>query len=89
MEPQEVGEVLNEHFTLVITKEKHVDDGKIKERYVDILGHVNIKKEEELEVTKIIDVGRAVHVDYMDFGKAFDKGSYGRLVQKIKSQCIQ
>eukprot|EP00061_Rhincodon_typus_P011640 g36813.t1 len=35
-------------------------------------------------VTKVINEGRAVDVVYMDFSKAFDKGPYGMLIQKIK-----
>eukprot|EP00061_Rhincodon_typus_P018285 g47394.t1 len=60
-----------------------MDDGKIKEGYVDFLEHVNIKEEEELGVLKDIK-GRTVDVVYTAFTKAFDKVPYGRLVQKIK-----
>eukprot|EP00061_Rhincodon_typus_P015445 g43125.t1 len=44
MQPEEVGEVLNEYIALVFTKKEDMDDGKIKGEYVDILRHVNIKK---------------------------------------------
>eukprot|EP00061_Rhincodon_typus_P002876 g18712.t1 len=42
------------YFTSVFTKEKDMDDGKIREGYVDILGHNNIKKEMVLGVLKNI-----------------------------------
>eukprot|EP00061_Rhincodon_typus_P015689 g43502.t1 len=75
--------------------EKVMDDSKIRERYVDILGHVDIKKEEVFgvsikikEVTKMIDEDRAADVVYMDFTKTFDTFAHGRLVQRIKSHGI-
>ena len=37
----------------------------------------------------MIDEGRAVDVVYMDFSKAFDKLSHGRLVQKVKLHGIR
>ena len=40
-------------------------------------------------VTKKEDEGSAVDVVYMDFGKAFDKVSHGRLLHKVKSHGIQ
>ena len=40
VEPDEVGEVLNECSTSVITKEKDVVDGECRKEDVDILGHV-------------------------------------------------
>eukprot|EP00061_Rhincodon_typus_P003194 g19499.t1 len=46
VEPVGVNEVLDEHFTSVFTEEKDVDDGKIGEGYVDILGHIDIKTED-------------------------------------------
>eukprot|EP00061_Rhincodon_typus_P015007 g42442.t1 len=45
MDPEEVGEILKEHFASVITEWKDMGDGKIREGYVDILEYVNIKKE--------------------------------------------
>eukprot|EP00061_Rhincodon_typus_P016946 g45423.t1 len=42
----------------------------------------------DLEVTKKIDEGRAVDIVYLDFRKAFDKVSLGRLISKVRSPGI-
>eukprot|EP00061_Rhincodon_typus_P008329 g30849.t1 len=47
-----MGEVLNEYFASVFTKEEDIVDGESREGYVDIRGHVNIKKEEVLGILK-------------------------------------
>lgn len=44
MEPEEVAQVLNEYFALIFIKHKNMDNGEIGEGYVDILGHVDMKK---------------------------------------------
>ncbi|XP_072429349.1 sodium channel protein type 9 subunit alpha-like [Chiloscyllium punctatum] len=44
VEPEEMGEFLNEYFASFI-KEKDIDDNKIREGYVNILGNVDIKTE--------------------------------------------
>eukprot|EP00061_Rhincodon_typus_P007698 g29660.t1 len=41
-----------------------------------------------MEMTKVIDEGRAVDVVDTDFSKAFDKVPHGRLIQKIKMHGI-
>eukprot|EP00061_Rhincodon_typus_P013802 g40401.t1 len=44
-------------FALVFAKEKGMDDdGKFRDEYVDILGHVDIKEEEVLGVLKTIKI---------------------------------
>eukprot|EP00061_Rhincodon_typus_P018579 g47801.t1 len=63
IELEKVGEVLNEYFTLVFTKEKDMGDDKIREGYVDILDNVNIKKEEVLGILKIIKVDKSPRPD--------------------------
>eukprot|EP00061_Rhincodon_typus_P016353 g44530.t1 len=90
VEPQEVGDIVDEDVASVFTKEKDVDDGKISEGFVDIRGHVDIKMEEVLlilknikEVTNMIDEDRAVDVVCMDLTKAFDIAPHGQLVQKF------
>lgn len=40
-------------------------------------------------MTKKYDKGRAVHVVYTGFSKAFDKDPHGRLLWKFRSQVIQ
>eukprot|EP00061_Rhincodon_typus_P002714 g18280.t1 len=47
MEPEEMGEVLKEYFASVFVKEKYMDDGKIREGYIDI------KKEEVLKNIRV------------------------------------
>eukprot|EP00061_Rhincodon_typus_P014148 g40999.t1 len=89
-----MGEVFNDYSTLVFTKEKDMDAGKIREEYVDILGHVNIQKElldvlkNIKEIMKTIDEDRAVDLVCMSFNKAFENVPHGKLVQKIKSHGI-
>lgn len=50
------GEILNEYFALIITKEKDMSDCEIRDVYVDILRHIGMKKEEVLDVLKNIQV---------------------------------
>eukprot|EP00061_Rhincodon_typus_P018976 g48383.t1 len=45
----------------------------------------DLKRSWKMEVTKMINEGKAVDVVYMDFSKAFDKVPYGTLIQKVKS----
>jgi len=54
-----VGEVLNEYFASVLTKVKDVVDGECRKEDVDILGHVEIKREEVLEVLTNIKVDKS------------------------------
>ena len=54
-----MGEVLNKYFASVFTKEKDMVDGECKKEDVDILGHVEIKREEILEVWKNIKVDKS------------------------------
>eukprot|EP00061_Rhincodon_typus_P001996 g16347.t1 len=49
VEPEEVDEILNEHFTSVLTKERDVE---VRERCVNALGQVNIMKEDVLVVDR-------------------------------------
>eukprot|EP00061_Rhincodon_typus_P007073 g28375.t1 len=63
MDPEEVGDVLNKYFASVFTKEKDMDDGKVREKYIDILGHVNIKEKEVLGVLKNIKIDKAPGTD--------------------------
>lgn len=43
----EVGNVGNEYFVLMVTKGKDMDNGEIREGYLDILGPVDIKEGKE------------------------------------------
>jgi len=45
-----VGEVINEYFASGLTKEKDVVDGECRKEDVNIRGHVEIRREEVLEV---------------------------------------
>eukprot|EP00061_Rhincodon_typus_P014337 g41292.t1 len=58
MEPNKVDEVLNEYFALLFTKEKDMVDGESWEGYIDILEHVNMKKD-ALGVLKSIKVHKS------------------------------
>ena len=50
VEPEEVGEVLLMGSLQVFTKEKDVVDGECRREDVNILGHVEMKREEVIEV---------------------------------------
>eukprot|EP00061_Rhincodon_typus_P004139 g21835.t1 len=63
MESEEVGEVNNEYFASVFTKEKNTDDGKIREGYVDILGHVNVKEDMVLGILKTTRIDKSPDSD--------------------------
>eukprot|EP00061_Rhincodon_typus_P013567 g40013.t1 len=76
MEQEEVGEVFNDYFILVFTMEKSMDDGKIREGYVDILGHVDIKKEEVLGVLKFIKIDEYPGPD----------GIYPRMLREVREE---
>eukprot|EP00061_Rhincodon_typus_P010012 g33948.t1 len=75
MELEEVGEVLNEHFESVVIKED-MDDVKIREGCVDVLQHVNIKKEVVLGVLKNIKVDETPG----------SVGTYSRIVMEAKEE---
>eukprot|EP00061_Rhincodon_typus_P008600 g31345.t1 len=76
VELEELSEVLNEHFTMVFTKEKDMEDVKIREGYVHILGHVDIKKEEVLGVLKNIKVDKSLGPD----------GIYPRMLKEAREE---
>eukprot|EP00061_Rhincodon_typus_P012807 g38766.t1 len=95
VELEDVGEILNEYFALVVTKEKNMVDGEYRERCVDTPGHVDGKKEVVLGVLKNIKADRSQDLmesipEYRgrDFSNAFDKVSHGKLLQKVKSHGI-
>lgn len=50
---QEVKQRVNEHFALIITKQKAMEDSEIGPRYPGILEHIENKKE-MLDLLKII-----------------------------------
>eukprot|EP00061_Rhincodon_typus_P019073 g48524.t1 len=58
-----MGEVLNELFALIFTREKEIVDGESQEVYVEILGHVNIKTEVMLGVSENIKVDKSPEPD--------------------------
>eukprot|EP00061_Rhincodon_typus_P017021 g45529.t1 len=57
-------------------QEKVMEDGKIRERYVDILGHVNIKKEQVTGVLKNIKLDNFPEPD----------GIYHRIVKEAREE---
>eukprot|EP00061_Rhincodon_typus_P009067 g32253.t1 len=56
IEPQEVGEILNEYFVLVFTEEKDMTDVEVRDEYVNTLKNVSILKEEVLGILNCIKV---------------------------------
>lgn len=42
-----MGNVVNQYFVLMVTKGKDMDNGEIREGYLDILGPVDIKEWKE------------------------------------------
>eukprot|EP00061_Rhincodon_typus_P009596 g33226.t1 len=87
MEDIERGEINSNILCVHITEEELLDSLKsikvdksseLNQVYPRTLWEVSFF----LEVTKRIVEGRAVGVIYVDFSKAFDKVSYGRLVNK-------
>jgi len=50
LEPAELGEILNEYFASVFTKESDLVDEESSAECGDSLGNINIKKEEVLGV---------------------------------------
>lgn len=44
VEKKKLGEVLNEYFAMLVINANVKDDGEIKEAYINILEHVDIKK---------------------------------------------
>eukprot|EP00061_Rhincodon_typus_P005241 g24514.t1 len=64
MEPQEVGEILNEYFALVFTKEKDpMTDAEVRDECVNTLVNVNILKEEVLGILKCVKVDKSPRPD--------------------------
>ncbi|XP_067869988.1 uncharacterized protein [Heterodontus francisci] len=59
VEPQEMGEVLNEYFASVFTFEKVMEASEFKGGNSDILEHINITKEDVLEALKHIKVDKS------------------------------
>eukprot|EP00061_Rhincodon_typus_P014272 g41198.t1 len=72
MQPEEVGEVLNEYVVLVFTKEKKLVKDDLREGNVEFLSQVAIKKEEMLCVLKSIKIDRSLNSD----------GIYPRILRK-------
>jgi len=58
MKPEELGDILSEHFASVFTKEKYLVDEESRVGCLNILGHVDIKKE-VLGVLKGIKVDKS------------------------------
>eukprot|EP00061_Rhincodon_typus_P008127 g30471.t1 len=50
----EVGEVLNEYFVLIFTKEKELVEDDLREGRVEFLSHIDIKCKEVLHILKSI-----------------------------------
>eukprot|EP00061_Rhincodon_typus_P008414 g31001.t1 len=76
MEHKDLIETLHEYFALVLTKKKDKDDGKIREGYVDILGHVDIKKVVVLGVLKNIKIDKPLGPD----------GIYPRILKEARKE---
>eukprot|EP00061_Rhincodon_typus_P004266 g22160.t1 len=76
MEPQEMGEVLNEYFVSVFTIEKDLVNEESEEGCVDSLGHIEIKREEVLGVLKNIKVDKSSGPD----------GIYPRILREAREE---
>eukprot|EP00061_Rhincodon_typus_P009117 g32348.t1 len=63
MEPGGLREVLTDYFALLSTKEEVMDNGKIREGYAEILGHVDIREEVVFVVMKIIKIDKYPWLD--------------------------
>ena len=59
MEPEDMGEVLNENFASVFNKEKDLVDDESGKGFVDSLSHVELKKEEVLGFLRNIKVDKS------------------------------
>eukprot|EP00061_Rhincodon_typus_P014606 g41725.t1 len=76
VEPQEVGEILNEYFVTVFTKKKDMTDVELRDECVDTLEKVNILKEEVLGMLNCIKVDKSPGPD----------GIYCRLLREAKEE---
>ena len=76
VEPEEMGEVLNEYFASVFTKEKDLVDDEPGKGCVDSLSHVEIEKEEVLGFLRNIKVDKSPGPD----------GIYPRILKKAREE---
>ena len=76
VEPEEMGELLNEYFASEFTKVKDWVDDETGEECVDGLGHVEIKKEDVLGVLKKIEVDKSPEPD----------GIYPRILREAREE---
>eukprot|EP00061_Rhincodon_typus_P001467 g14874.t1 len=76
MEPEEVGEILNEHFASVFTSEKDLDVCEDRMKQADMLEQVYVRKEDVLEILKNMRIDESPGPD----------GIYPRLLREVKEE---
>eukprot|EP00061_Rhincodon_typus_P005511 g25104.t1 len=76
MEPQEVGDILNEYFVSVFPEEKDMTDVEVRDEGVNTLQNVSILKEEFLGIPNCIKVDKSPGPD----------GIYPRLLHEAKEE---